>query len=136
MAIRVRLNVEYAISSSPAESEDLGKRQFHIRTDGMNEGGSLKTVIPDGSTDLETIIPHVAAVGLIMIQTAPVDVNDVTGKSLTVKLEDAANDAIVIDPIPGKREGIFLLTTSALSKVYFTNASGFAIEIIIAFAGD
>jgi hypothetical protein len=133
--MRLRMALDYALSSTSAEEEDLGKGRFFIRTDGMNEGGSLQTVVPDAATDLETIIAHIADISFLIVRTLPVDKNS-DGLALTIKLNSDAGEAIVIDPVPGLREGFFMLSTTGLTKVYFTNASGGDIQVRLIVAGD
>lgn len=135
MPVRVRAKVDTAISSTTAEEKDLGNKKYEVISDGLGEGGTWKTRINAGTTDLEVTLRDVTTASLLAISTNAVDPNQ-TPSSIGVKKNSAGGEETLIAPLSGTSQGLFLVTTTGLTALYVSNSGSVDMELIITVAGD
>lgn len=120
MAVRVRYAVSAAVSSTTAEEKDLGNVKFEVVTDVETKGGSWKTVLAAGATDIQLHLDTIATVQMLIVRTSSADPNVDPG-SVSIKQNSTGADPIVIAPLGDAAEGIMLLTTDSLTALYASN---------------
>ena len=132
--VRLRFKVEVAVSSTTAEDRDLGNISAELVCDSQGEGGSWKTKVVAGASDVQIQLPNVASATFLFLKTTAVSAND-TPVSLTFKRETVGGEAFVVAPLSSTREG-FWLATSGLTALYCSNAGAVDMEVIVFTAGD
>jgi hypothetical protein len=135
MAIRLRYKIELAVSSSSAEERDLGNASYEVVFDSQNEGGSWKTVLAAGSSDVELQLPNIADARFLAIRTAAQD-STLDPVEITIKINGTGNEERKITPTPGTNEGFYLSTTDGVTSVHASNAGSTDMELIVFAAGD
>lgn len=136
MPIRIKQQVSIAVSSNPLkENKDLGNIEWDVKSDGLGEGGTSKTLVPASTTDLEIRLDNIASVSFLAIRTSAKDANQ-SPVSLDFKKDADTGEPITITPLPSTKEGHFLLTTSSITALYVTNSSAVDMEVIVIACGD
>jgi len=135
MPIRLRQSASIGISSSTIESRDLGNTTWEVLTDGLGEGGTWKTLVPAGSTDLELRMDNIAAVSFLALKTSSKD-NTKSPVALDFKKDSAGGEVFTVEPLPNTKEGHFLITTNSLTALFVTNSGTVDMEVIVIAAGD
>lgn len=136
MAVRTRFKVEVAISSTTAEERDLGNAKFEVVVDSQNEGGSWKTTLAGGATDVQIQLPNVASAKLLVVRTNPKNAND-PAANVTLRKNSIVGEANVVAPLSTSKEGYYLITTDNLTALFATNGSAtVAMELSVFVAGD
>ena len=136
MAVRVRYKIEVSVSSTSAEEKDLGNGKFEVVVDSQNEGGSWKTTLAAGATDVQIQLPNVASAKFILVRVNPKNPNDVAA-NVTLRKNNILWEAMVLAPLSTSKEAYWLTTTDSLTSLYATNGSGSVVmEISVFVAGD
>ena len=134
MAIRLRYQSSIVVSSTTAEEKDLGNQKYKVVNDDMNEGGSWKTVLAAGATDVQLNLGNVSAARFLCIRTSAKDPTLTPGNVL-IRLGDIAAEQITIKPMGGK-EGLFKLTCNDVDSVFASNPGSVVMDVIVSAAGD
>jgi len=135
MAVRLRYRIEAPVSSTPSETKDLGNARFEVVSDHLGEGGSWKTLLESGASEVQLYMGNIESVKFLLIRTAPRNQN-VDPVDVEIRLNDLTTDSIVISPLSGAREGHLLLCSDGISAVYASNMGGVDMEITVVAAGD
>jgi len=135
MAIRLRCKIELAVSSSSAEERDLGNAKYEIVVDSQNEGGSWKTVLVGGASDVQLQLPNIADARFLAIRTTAKDPTQ-DPDEISIKINGTGNEARKITPMSGSKEGFYLSTTDGLTSVHASHAGTVDMELIVFAAGD
>lgn len=134
MAVRVRYEVAAAVSSTTAEDKDLGNVKFEVVTDIPTKGGTWKTRLLAGQTDVQLYLDNITTAQLLIIRTTASDPND-TPVGISIKRNGTGAEAILIKPLSDLKEGIFLISTDSLTSLYATNAGSVDMDLTITVAG-
>lgn len=128
MAIRVKFEILLQISESTAEGKELGKTApWQGTSDLLENGGTWRQRIEAGDTDVEVDLNGLANGRLIAIKT---------DQEISFKKETAGGEPWILRPLgTGALEGVFLITTDAVTKLFFTNAGSLDAEVTISVAG-
>lgn len=135
MPIRLRHSSTVAVSSTIQEHKDLGNFTTEVVTDGLGEGGTWKTLVPAGSTDLELRLDNIAAVAYLSLRTSAKDSTQ-DPVALDFKKDSALGEPITVEPLPNTKIGVFVLTTNSISSLFVTNAGTVDMEVVVTAAGD
>jgi len=135
MAVRLTFKAEFSISSTMADEKDLGNGEYQVRTDSMNEGGTWRTRVADGATDQQINLDNIADAKWLYLRITPVVETD-PSPTLSIKLDAVGNTPISLTSPTDKKEGMMMLTTTGLSALYVSNASGYAVDLTVSVAGD
>jgi len=111
MTIRATIDLNVYFSSDPTASEgkDRGEIDENFYTDTPIEGGTFDVVLPPATVDEEVGLYTSATVVCIK-----------TNKEIDIKLNLDTNTAITIAPPAAGKPGVFLVTTSAVTKIFIT----------------
>lgn len=134
MAVRIRYALQAAVSSTTAEERDLGNVKLEVMTDEETKGGTWKTVLVAGATDMQLYVDNITTIQLLIIRTTSVDPN-VDPIGITIKQNGAGNEAILIQPVGDAKEGIFMISTDSLTSLYATNAGAIDMNLTITAVG-
>jgi hypothetical protein len=135
MSVRVRYRAYFAVSSTTAETADLGKIDTDVVTDGQGEGGTWQCVLAPGDTDVPLQLTGLAVGRMLVIRTQLVDPT-LLPSDIEVKLEDAMAVAMVIRPLSPTKEGFFAITTDSVTALFVSNPGTSAMKLTIVAAGD
>lgn len=135
MSVRVTIDTKISVSSDERGHKDLGNFGSIVTTDAWNEGGTQKSRIAGGGTVKEIILDDIESVGLLFVRISPTNTNE-NWTALTLQLNADTGEEITITPVAGKRVGYFLITTSGLNSLFFTNNETISLDIVIIMAGD
>ena len=136
MPVRARYQIEASVSSTSAEDKDLGNHLWESVADSQNEGGSRKTKLAAGATDVELSMCEVGTARLVAIRTQASDPNN-DPVEITIKRNTTGNEAIEVGPVPGTKEGYMLLTTgTGITALFATNAGSVDMDVTVMAAGD
>lgn len=135
MSVRTRYALKAAISSTSAEDKDLGNVSYEVVNDDQGEGGSWKIKLDAGAVDERLYFPNVSSATFVLIRTTPNDPNDDPG-TVNIRLNSVTGEEIPITPLQDSKEGLFVLTTSAVTELYASVPGGVAMDVTLTLAGD
>lgn len=135
MAVRVRYKITAFVSSTTAEDKDLANQAWEVMTDTQGEGGSWKSTLMPGDTDIPIMLGNLAIAKVLIIRTTAKDPTQVP-VPLTFKRETITGEAFVVQPLGDAKEGHWLMSTSSLTALFATNAGTVPMEITVIAAGD
>ena len=135
MAVRIRYKIEATVSSTEAEEKDLGNSKYEVVTDDLGEGGTRKTFLPAGATDVSLDMGNVADAKLVILRTNARDPTEAPSQ-IDVKRNTVGNEIISIVPLGTEPEGHFLLSTSGLTGLFASNPGTVDMEVILTVIGD
>ncbi len=135
MPVRFRQGVNIGVSSTSAEEKDLGNLKWEVVTDDLGEGGSWKTLVEAGETDLEIALDNLSEAKFLALRTVSKDPTK-DPVALTFKKESPAGEPFVVQPLTGTKEGHFMICTDSITALYVTNAGAVDMEVTIVTAGD
>lgn len=134
MGVRVRYSLAAGVSSTTAEERDLGNVKWEIVADEKTKGGTWKTVLLAGATDVQLQIDNISTIQLLIIRTNAKDPNNAPN-AISIKRNGIGGEAILIKPLGSALEGHFVLSTDSLTSIYATNAGTVDMELTIVAAG-
>lgn len=136
MSVRVRYRIGAYVSSTTAEDKDLANQSWEVVTDVLGEGGSWKTTLQPGDTDVDVHLGNLASAKILIVRTTSKDPT-LNPTPLTFKKNNIAGEEIIVQPMGDAKEGHFLLSTDSITALYATNPIGGVImDIIVVAAGD
>lgn len=135
MTIRARYKITASVSSTSAEEKDLANQAWEVVTDTLGEGGSYKTTLAAGATNISIQLSDVASAKFVAVRTAAKDPTQ-TPVDITLKRNSTTGEALVIRPIGDAKEGHFLMATDALTNLYATNAGSVDMDVTVVMVGD
>lgn len=134
MSVRLRYALQASVSSTSAEERDLGNVKLEVMTDVETKGGTWKTVLPTGSTDVQLPMDSITTVQLLLVRTMCNDPNG-TPNGITIKRNSTSGEAILIKPVGDAKEGLFLLSTDSLTAIYASNAGAADMALVLTAVG-
>ena len=134
-SLRIRTRVQVSLSSSEQEERDLGYPWLDVVNDVLTEGGSQKTYVPVGATNVSLPLGGVAEVKYLYIRTNARDPNE-TPVTLTFRKNSTGGEAIDVVPMGSSGKGILLLSTQGITALYVTNAGAVNMDVLYSVAGD
>lgn len=136
MTVRARYQLEVGISSTTAEDRDLGNHLWETVTDTQADGGSRRTTLAAGATDVELSMCEVGVARVVALRTVAVDPNQ-TPEEITVKRNTVGNEAIEVGPPTGSKEGYLLLTSqTGITALFASNPGTVDMYVTVVAAGD
>lgn len=123
------------ISSTAAETKDLAHQEVSVKTAALTEGGTFRFKLLAATVDKEIILGDTGDVQLIFVKTQPTDQNAVPAQ-VTVKENLDTNEARLIKCLGDKKVGMYLVTTTGVTKLFVSNLGTVDMDITIAFGGD
>ena len=136
MAVRIRYKITAYVSSTTAEDKDLANQTWEVMTDTQGEGGSWKSTLQPGDTDIPIRLGNLAIAKVLIIRTSAKDPTQVPS-AITFKRETIGGEAFTVLPVGDAKEGHFLMSTSSLTALFATNTlGGVPMEITVISAGD
>jgi hypothetical protein len=135
MSVRVRYRLDAAISSSSAESKDLGNGSYEVVDDSQGEGGSRKITLPGSATDVAISLCDVADAKFFLLRVTPKDQND-DAHEVKIRLNSPTGDEISVKPLGTTKEAYFMVTTTGLTALYATNTGSTDMSLTVFVAGD
>jgi hypothetical protein len=135
MSVRVRYRIEGSVSSTSAEDKDLGNMKTEVVDDSLNKGGTWKTFLAAGSSDIQINLDNISSAKMLYIRTTPKDPLLLPGP-ITLKRGSTSGEAIIVAPLGSNKEGHFLLTTTTLTSLYAYNPGTTDMELTILVCGD
>ena len=136
MSVRVRYKITATVSSTSAEEADLAKQAWEVVTDVENEGGSWKSVLQAGDTDVAIRLGNLAVARILIIRTNAKDPTQ-TPVAVTFKKNSNTGEAISVLPLGDAKEGHLLLTTDSITALYASvDGGGVPMEVTVISAGD
>jgi hypothetical protein len=123
------------VSSSTCEDKDLGDLKCEIVSDALGEGGTWKTLLAVGSTNVPLQLNGVSSTKLLMIKTNAKDPNATPG-IVTIRRNVVGGEEIPITPLSGSKSGHLLISTSSLTGLFASNAGTVDMELTVVTAGD
>jgi len=133
MAIRVRYKITVSVSSSSLEEKDLADQTWEVVTDGLNEGGTMKVVVPASTSLLQIQLPVVSPAAVVAIRINSQDPT-LAPASLDFRRNTTVGEVITLTPQPGAKEAHMLLSTTGLTALYVTNSSTTVMEVTLTIA--
>lgn len=136
MAVRIRYKITAYVSSTTAEDKDLANQCWEVMTDTQGEGGSWKSTLQPGDTDIPIRLGNLAIAKILIIRTTAKDPTQVPSP-ITFKRGTTGGEAIIVQPVGDAKEGHFLLATDSLTALFATNLiGGVPMEVTVIAAGD
>lgn len=136
MAVRVRYKITTFVSSTTAEDKDLANQSWEIVTDTQGEGGSWKSTLQPGDTNIPILLGNLAIARVLIIRTTAVDPTQ-TPTAIVFRRETTSGEAITVLPLGDAKEGHLLLSTDSLTALFATNSGGgVPMSITVIAAGD
>lgn len=136
MSVRVRYKITAFVSSTTAEEKDLANQSWEVVTDTQGEGGSWKSTLQPGDTDIPIALGNLAVAKVLIIRTTAKDPTQ-TPSPITFKRETTGGEAIVVQPVGDAREGHLLLATDSLTALFATNLiGGNDMDVVVVAVGD
>lgn len=135
MPVRVRYEIRVAISSTSLEERDLCNVRREAVTDKQGEGGSWKTLLVGGATDVQIPLDSISEVRLLGIITTPKDPNQ-DPSNVLVRFNSISGEQRTIAPLEDCKEAIMFFTTDGVTSLYASNPGSIDMEMIIFAAGD
>lgn len=136
MSVRIRYRITAYVSSTTAEENDLANQKWEVVTDTQGEGGSWKSTLQPGDTDVELHLGNLSTAHIVLIRALAKDPT-ATPNNIILKRDSTSGEEMVLSPLGDTKEGHFVLSTDSLTALYATNpAGGTAMDIIVVAAGD
>jgi len=134
MTVRLRYHVTTSISSSPADTKDLGNVCLDVTSDSPSEGGVWKTRVAAGA-DVVLPLDSISEAVFLMLRVIPADPTQ-TMAPIDITLNGSAT--LTLAPVGSTREATFLMSAEALTSLEIANNKPDAVpvDIVIATAGD
>lgn len=135
MSVRLRYRIEASVSSTSAEGRDLGNVVYEVVDDDSGEGGTRKTLLAAGATDVSVMLTEISAARFVLIRTNTKDPTETLG-AITIKKNAIGGEPITVDPLPGATEAHLLMVTSGITDLFATNGGTVDTEITVMAVGD
>lgn len=136
MAVRVRYKITTFVSSTTAEEKDLGNQTWETVTDTQGEGGSWKTTLLPGDTNIQLRLGNLAIARLLIIRITSKDPT-LLPNAIDFRKQSTGGEVITCLPIGDSKEGHLVLSTDSITALYATNGGGgVAMEITVIAVGD
>ena len=135
MPIRVRYHVDVAISSNPSEQNDLGNVHVDQLTDTQFEGGSWKTTLANGATDVLLNMGNLASANFVVLRTNVKDPTQGPPGNIVITKNSPSGEPWTIAPLGNCLEGNFLTSTTGITAIYASNPGSVIMEVTLMAAG-
>ena len=134
MAVRLRYHIEASVSSSPADTKDLGNACFNVVSDAPSEGGIWKTRVIRNTT-VTLPLDSITEATFLMLRIVASDPTE-TLTPVNITLNGTAT--LSVAPVGGTKESHFLMSAEALTSLTVSNTATGAVDvdIIIGTYGD
>jgi hypothetical protein len=134
MSVRVRYIVQAAVSSTSAEERDLGNVNWQIVTDQEAKGGTWKTKLPAGSSNVQLQIDNISTIQLIIVRVLPSDPNNPPGY-INLTKNSPTGEVILVKPLGDAQEAHMLLSTDSVTSLYASNPGAYDLDVTVVAAG-
>jgi hypothetical protein len=135
MTIRFRYKVSLSASSTSNEERDLGNATYEVVSDSSGKGGAVKVIIPKNTTNQQVPLSGISAPSLLAVRTNALDPS-LPPVNLDMRKNSTGGEVTTIAPF-GAKEGLYMVTVTGLTALYFTNSSTTTdMEVTIFIAGD
>jgi len=136
MSVRVRYKISAVVSSTSAEEKDLGNQTWEVVTDTQGEGGSWKTTVLPGETNVRLNLGNLAIARLLIVRTTAKDPTQ-NPTPILVRKESTSGETVVVQPVGDAKEGHLLLATDSVTAIYVSNPdSGVPMDLAVIACGD
>jgi hypothetical protein len=136
MPVRVRYNITYSISSTPAEERDLANPQYEVVTDSQQDGGITKTLVAAGQQNVPLNILNLADAGFLVIRINSRDPT-LPPNAIVIGINSPGEVQIATLPLP---PFVYVLTASNTSGTVTTITTatphGLMVGQVILIAGN
>lgn len=128
MAIRVKFEISLQLSETAQEGKELGKTPpWSGTSDLLDDGGTWRQKIAAGATDVEIDLNGLSSARLVAMKT---------NREITFKKDSSAGEPWTLRPLgTGALDGVFMITTDAVTKLYVSNAGSMDAEVTFSLAG-
>lgn len=134
MSVRVRYIVQAAVSSTSAEERDLGNVNWQIVTDAEAKGGTWKTKLVAGASNVQLQIDNISTIQLIIIRVLPTDTNNPPGY-INLTKNSPSGEVIKVSPLGDAQEAHLLLSTDSVTSLYASNPGTYDLDVTLVAAG-
>jgi hypothetical protein len=134
MPVRVRYSVTVAVSSTPAEERDLGNVSWSIVTDIEAKGGTWKTTLSAGASNVQLQIDNISTIQFLALRTTTVNPND-TLTLVNIRKNSTSGEVTEILPLGDALEGHMLISTDGITAIYASNPGSVDINLTVVAAG-
>lgn len=135
MAVRIRYKITAYVSSTTAEEKDLANQTWEVMTDTQGEGGSWKSTVAPGDTDVPVNLGNLAIAKCLIIRTTSKDPTQVP-VALTFKRGTTSGEPFIVAPLGDAKEGHYLTSTSSLTALFVSNTGTVPMEMVVIAVGD
>jgi hypothetical protein len=135
MSVRVRYKLVASVSSSSAEEKDLGNATWEVYTDQLGEGGTRKTTLAVGATDVQLPLDNIASAKVIIVRTNATNPNDTPG-TVNLKLNNTGATPLPLAPMGDAKEAHFVLASTGMTALYASNPGAVQMDVTVIVAGD
>lgn len=135
MTVRVRYKITASVSSTTAEEKDLANQAWEVVTDAEGEGGSWKSTLAPGASNVQLYLGNLTATRMLILRTTSKDPTIDPG-DISVKLNSTSGEVRIIRPLEGTKEGHMLFVTDSISSLYASNPGATDMEVTVIAAGD
>lgn len=134
MSVRLRYHIEASVSSSTADTKDLGNVCLDVLSDSPNEGGIWKTRVAALAT-VTLPLDSISEAVFLMLRIVSADPT-LTLTPVEVTLNGTAT--LTLAPVGTSKESNFLVSSAGLTSLQIANTdpSAVAIDVVIGTAGD
>jgi hypothetical protein len=135
MTVRVRYKIEATVSSTSAEEKDLANQKWEVVCDSLGEGGSWKTVLAAGETDIQLYLGNITSAKLVIVRTNAKDPTQ-TPNEIILRKDAPSGEPLTVTPLTDAKEGHFLFSADDISALYATNSGAVDMEVTCVAVGD
>lgn len=134
MSVRLRYHIEASVSSSTADTKDLGNVCLDVLSDAPNEGGIWKTRVAAGDT-VTLPLDSISEAVFLLLRIVSADPT-LTLTPVDVTLNGTAT--LSLAPVGTSKESNLLVSSAGLTSLQIANTAvgSVAIDIVIGTAGD
>jgi hypothetical protein len=135
MTVRIRYKITATVSSTSAEERDLANQAWEVVNDAQGEGGSWKTTLAAGATDVQLNLGNLAACRMLFVRTTAKDPTQVPG-DIVVKRNSTGGETLTVRPLTDAKEGFLAFVTDSLTALYASNPGTVVMDVVVVAAGD
>jgi len=128
MSIRVNFNIDLSLSETTLENKELGMTPpWQGTNDQLDDGGTFRRKIVAGATDVAVPLLGLSNGRLLAIKS---------NQQVSIRRDTVSDVPWIIRPLGvGAQDGVFVITTDALSTIYISNAGSLDAEVTFSVGG-
>lgn len=120
MPVSATLSLCASLSSTSAETKDLGHIERSDKVATYEEGGTFVDLLPAGAVNVPLSLGGLASCAVLILVTSPQDQNQ-AGSVVEVRRNLITAEPTPIQPIGQRKQGYYMVSTSGLTAVYLSN---------------